>query len=114
MGTVAELARQVLGAGFVVEVEADAASDLVARFAAISGVNSEWLGDVVTGEGLDDIVVDKLRLNVPSTELQEWRAVVAANGALRRLSVDDPSLGAIYARFFQRQASLEEGARDAA
>jgi ABC-2 type transport system ATP-binding protein len=42
------------------------------------------------------------------------RAVVAANGALRRLSVDDPSLGAIYARFFQRQASLEEGARDAA
>src|SRR5260370_15945750 len=30
MGTVAELSRQVLGAGFVVEVEADAAADRVA------------------------------------------------------------------------------------
>ena len=40
--------------------------------------------------------------------------VVAANGALRRLSVDDPSLGAIYTRFFEKQAGSEEGARDAA
>jgi ABC-2 type transport system ATP-binding protein len=31
------------------------------------------------------------------------RAVVAANGALRRLSVEEPSLEAIYTRFFQRQ-----------
>ena len=29
-------------------------------------------------QDLDDIVIDKLRLDVPSTELQEWRAVVAA------------------------------------
>ena len=29
-------------------------------------------------QDLDDIVIDKLRLNAPSTELQEWRAVVAA------------------------------------
>jgi ABC-2 type transport system ATP-binding protein len=28
-------------------------------------------------------------------------AVVAVNGALRKLSVDDPSLEAIYARTFQ-------------
>jgi len=29
-------------------------------------------------EGLDDIVVDKLRLDVPPTDLSEWRQVVAA------------------------------------
>jgi CTP synthase len=29
-------------------------------------------------QGLDDIVVDKLRLEVPATDLSEWRAVVAA------------------------------------
>jgi CTP synthase len=29
-------------------------------------------------EGLDDIVVDKLRLDAPPTDLPEWRAVVAA------------------------------------
>jgi CTP synthase len=29
-------------------------------------------------QGLDDIVVDKLRLDVPSTDLSEWRQVVAA------------------------------------
>jgi CTP synthase len=29
-------------------------------------------------QDLDDIVIDKLRLNAPSTELQEWRAVVTA------------------------------------
>jgi ABC-2 type transport system ATP-binding protein len=42
------------------------------------------------------------------------RAVVAANGALRRLSVDEPSLDAIYARFFQNQATKPQGVRDAA
>jgi ABC-2 type transport system ATP-binding protein len=42
------------------------------------------------------------------------RAVVAANGALRRLSVDEPSLEAIYARFFQNQPSGNAGVRDAA
>src|SRR5258706_4812801 len=104
MGTVAELSRQVLGAGFVVEVEADAATDLVARFNAVPGVISvERAGH------------DRYRLTADRDVRPEAaRAVVAANGALRRLSVDDPSLGAIYARFFQRQASLEEGARDAA
>ena len=39
MGAVAELARQVLGAGFVVEVEADGAG-LARRLAAIPGVTN--------------------------------------------------------------------------
>jgi len=104
MGTVAELARQVLGAGFVVEVEADAPTDLVARFSAVPGVIS------VTRAG-----VDRYRLTADRDVRPEAaRAVVAANGALRRLSVDDPSLDAIYARFFQKQTRQQEGARDAA
>ena len=41
------------------------------------------------------------------------RAVVAADGALTQLSVDTPSLEAIYTRFFQRKAR-PEGVRDAA
>jgi ABC-2 type transport system ATP-binding protein len=104
MGTVAELSRQVLGAGFVVEVEADAATDLVARFNAVPGVISvERAGH------------DRYRLTADRDVRPEAaRAVVAANGALRRLSVDDPSLDAIYARFFQKQTREHEGARDAA
>ena len=42
------------------------------------------------------------------------RAVVAANGSLRRLSVDEPSLEAIYARYFQGQADQPGGTRHAA
>jgi ABC-2 type transport system ATP-binding protein len=104
MGTVAELSRQVLGAGFVVEVEADAATDLVARFNAVPGVISvERAGH------------DRYRLTADRDVRPEAaRVVVAANGALRRLSVDDPSLDAIYARFFQKQTREHEGARDAA
>jgi ABC-2 type transport system ATP-binding protein len=104
MGTVPELARQVLGAGFVVEVEADAAADLDARFSAIPGVGT------VTRVG-----PDRYRLTADRDVRPEAaRAVVAANGALRRLSVDDPSLESIYARFFQNQSVAEEGARNAA
>jgi ABC-2 type transport system ATP-binding protein len=40
------------------------------------------------------------------------RAVVAADGALTRLSVAEPSLDAIYTRFFERSGAKEM--RDAA
>jgi ABC-2 type transport system ATP-binding protein len=42
------------------------------------------------------------------------RAVVAADGALTRLSVEDPSLDSIYTRFFEKQAAAEGEIRDAA
>ena len=104
MGPVKDLARQVLGAGFVVEVEADAASDLDARFGAIPGVSS-----------VERVGVDRYRLTADRDVRSEAaRAVVAANGALRRLSVDDPSLEAIYTRFFSQQTSHDGGQRDAA
>jgi ABC-2 type transport system ATP-binding protein len=106
MGTVPELARQVLGTGYVVEVEADAGAgvDLEARFGAIAGVTAV----VRTGPDHYRVTTDR------DARAEIARAVVASNGALRRLSVDAPSLEAIYTRFFQKQASADEGARDAA
>ena len=41
-------------------------------------------------------------------------AVVAAGGRLKRLSVEDPSLEAIYTHYFQAQADHAQGDRDAA
>jgi len=102
MGAVADLARQVLGAGFVVEVEADG-SGLDRRLAAIPGVSK-----------VDAVAADRFRLTADrDVRPDAARAVVAANGALRRLSVDEPSLDSIYARFFQGKPA-EQGVRDAA
>jgi len=102
MGAVADLARQVLGAGFVVEIEADGAG-LERRLAAIGGVTK-----------VETVAPDRFRLTAErDVRPDAARAVVAANGALRRLSVDEPSLDAIYTRFFQGKPA-EQGVRDAA
>jgi ABC-2 type transport system ATP-binding protein len=101
MGSVAELAVQVLGAGFVVEVEADGAG-IARRLAAIPGVSN-----------VETIAEDRFRMRAErDVRPDAARAVVAANGALRRLSVDEPSLEAIYAHYFQ--SSRSGGVRDAA
>jgi ABC-2 type transport system ATP-binding protein len=42
------------------------------------------------------------------------RAVVSANGSLRQLSVDEPSLEAIYTRYFSDKSRQNEGVRHAA
>jgi ABC-2 type transport system ATP-binding protein len=103
MGAVADLARQVLGAGFVVEVEADG-TGLDRRLAAIPGVTN-----------VETIAADRFRMTADrDVRPDAARAVIAANGALRRLSVDEPSLDAIYARFFQNQAAKPQGVRHAA
>src|SRR5690242_17728991 len=103
MSPVAELPRQVLGAGFVVEVEADG-SGLDRRLAAIPGVTQ-----------VEVVGADRFRLTADhDVRPDAARAVVAANGALRRLSVDEPSLEAIYRRFFQTRPSAPQGVRDAA
>jgi ABC-2 type transport system ATP-binding protein len=103
MGAVAELARQVLGAGFVVEIEADGAG-LARRLAAIPGVSSvETLG------------TDRFRMTADRDVRSDAAyAVVGANGSLRKLSVDEPSLEAIYARYFQDQTARSGGTRHAA
>jgi CTP synthase len=49
--------------------------------AVISGVDADDIYKIpglLHEEGLDDIVVDKLRLDAPPTDLSEWRAVVSA------------------------------------
>ncbi|MBX6426677.1 MAG: ABC transporter ATP-binding protein [Variibacter sp.] len=103
MGTVPELARQVLGGGFAVEVEA-AGEGLAKQLAAIPGVS-----------GVETVAPERYRLHADrDVRPDAARAVVHAGGALRRLSVEEPSLDAVYNRFFQTKARQEEGARHAA
>jgi ABC-2 type transport system ATP-binding protein len=103
MGPVADLARQVLGAGFVVEVEADGPG-LARRLATIAGVSN-----------VETLAADRFRLTADrDVRPDAARAVVAANGSLRRLSVDEPRLEAIYARHFQIRRNASRGARHAA
>ena len=90
MGSVAELSVQVLGAGFVVEVEAEGAG-IAPRLATIQGVSK-----------VERLAEDRFRMTAErDVRPDAARAVVAANGSLKRLSVDEPSLEAIYARTFQ-------------
>jgi ABC-2 type transport system ATP-binding protein len=106
LGTVAELARQVLGGGFVVEVEGavPAGTELEQRLQAIVGVTA-----------VERVSEDRYRLTADRDVRPEAaRAVVAANGALRRLSVADPSLEAIYTQYFQQQKANGQGVRNAA
>src|SRR5258707_13679584 len=88
MGTVGELARQGLGAGFVVDVEAAAApcTQLAARLGAIAGV----LNLQQTAEQTYRLTADH------NVRAEAAPADVAAGGALTRLSVDHPSLNANY------------------
>jgi ABC-2 type transport system ATP-binding protein len=101
IGTVPELARQVLGGGFTVEVEASG-EGLAQHLSAVPGVG-----------GVETIDTDRYRLLADrDVRPDAARAVVQAGGALRRLSVEEPSLDAIYTRYFQNLAY--GGARDAA
>jgi ABC-2 type transport system ATP-binding protein len=94
MGTVAELSVQVLGAGFVVEVEAEG-SGIARRLSTIPGVTR-----------VEQLSADRFRLTAErDVRADAANAVVAVNGALRKLSVDEPSLEEIYARTFQQKAS---------
>ncbi|WP_407117953.1 ABC transporter ATP-binding protein [Bradyrhizobium sp. LMG 9283] len=90
MGAVPELAVKVLGAGFVVEVEADGLG-IARRLAMIPGVTQ-----------VDTLGVDRFRMTAErDVRPDAARAVVTVGGDLRRLSIDEPSLEAIYARYFQ-------------
>ncbi|HET9902776.1 MAG TPA: ABC transporter ATP-binding protein [Xanthobacteraceae bacterium] len=102
IGTVPELARQVLGAGFVVEVEA-AGEGLAGSLSAIRGVSE-----------VENVGPERYRLHADRDVRPEAaKAVVQAGGALRRLSIEEPSLDAIYTRYFQ-DFPTTEGVRNAA
>ena len=92
MGSVPDLARQVLGGGYHVDVEADGPG-LADVLAAVPGVRA-----------VEQIAPGRLRLlSEGDVRPQAAAAVVNAGGQLRRLSVEEPSLDAIYSRYFQGQ-----------
>ena len=98
IGTVPELGREVIGGGFRVEVEAEG-QGLAERLAAVPGVQK------VEAAG-----ANRWRLTCDHDVRPEAAAaVVGAGGRLLRLSVEEPSLEAIYTRYFQ----THEGERHA-
>jgi ABC-2 type transport system ATP-binding protein len=90
MGTVPELGRQVLGGGFRVEVEAQGPG-LAQHLAAVPGVQKV--------ESLSSTQL--LLLADHDVRPEAAAAVVNAGGRLERLAVAEPSLEAIYTRYFQ-------------
>jgi ABC-2 type transport system ATP-binding protein len=101
MGSVADLGRQVLGGGFVVDIEAEGAG-LGERLALIPGVS-----------GVEPIGVGKIRLHADRDVRPEAAAeVVALHGKLKYLGIEEPSLDAIYTRYFENKK--DEGAQHAA
>jgi len=107
MGSVADLGRQVLGGGYVVDIEADGAG-LAERLALIPGVS-----------GVEQIGIGKLRLHADRDVRPEAAAeVVAMQGRLKYLGVQEPSLDAIYTRYFatrpDEEMAMKEGALHAA
>ena len=96
MGSVADLGREVLGVGYVVDIEADGVG-LAERLALIPGVS-----------GVEKPGIGKLRLHADRDVRSEAAAeVVAMQGHLKFLGVQEPSLEAIYTRYFE--ARPEEG-----
>jgi ABC-2 type transport system ATP-binding protein len=105
IGSVAELGRQILGGGYVVDIEADGAG-LADRLALIPGVS-----------GVESTGIGKLRLHADRDVRPEAAAeVVAMHGRLKYLGVQEPSLEAIYTRYFEARPdeAMKEGVRHAA
>jgi ABC-2 type transport system ATP-binding protein len=105
MGSVSELGREVLGAGYVVNIEAEG-TGLAERLARIPGVSD-----------VEQTGVGKLRLHADRDVRPEAAAeVVAMHGRLKYLGVEEPSLEAIYTHYFENRPdeTLKEGARHAA
>jgi len=100
MGTVPELGRQVLGGGFRVEVEAEG-QGLAERLKAVAGVQK-----------VEAVGPNRVRLLAERDVRPEAAvAVVGAGGRLLRLSVEEPSLEAIYTAYFHK---VQKGERHAA
>jgi ABC-2 type transport system ATP-binding protein len=105
IGSVSELGREVLGAGYVVDIEAEGAG-LPERLALIPGVGR-----------VEQTGIGKLRLHAERDVRPEAAAeVVALHGRLKYLGVQEPSLEAIYTHYFEKRPdeTLKEGARHAA
>ncbi len=98
IGTVPELARQVLGGGFHVEVEA-VGHELAEPLKRVPGVSA-----------VEVVSTNHLRLRADrDVRADAAAAVVAAGGRLLRLEVAVPSLEAIYATYFHNMAAQKGG-----
>jgi ABC-2 type transport system ATP-binding protein len=99
IGTVPELGRQVLGGGFRVEVEAEG-QGLGERLAAVPGVQK------VEAAGANRWRM----LSERDVRPEAAAAVVSSGGRLLRLSVEEPSLEAIYAGYFKTHSGERHAA----
>jgi ABC-2 type transport system ATP-binding protein len=99
MGSVPDLGRQVLGGGYIVDIDADGVG-LPERLALIPGVS-----------GVEKTGIGKIRLHADRDVRPEAAAeVVAMQGRLKYHGVQEPNLEAIYTRYFE--ANPEQGARE--
>jgi ABC-2 type transport system ATP-binding protein len=90
MGSVVELANQVLGAGHPILVEASGI-DVPAALRGVEGVQQV----LPEGEGAWRVVADR---EIRATAAQR---IIAAGGSLTRLAELQPSLEEVYTRYFQ-------------
>ncbi len=90
MGTVVELANQVLGAGHPILVEASG-TDVAAALRGIEGVQQV----VADGDGAWRVVADR------DVRAEAAKRIVSAGGSLTRLADLQPSLEEVYTRYFQ-------------
>jgi ABC-2 type transport system ATP-binding protein len=95
MGTVVELANQVLGAGHPILVEASGI-DVAGALRGIEGVQ-QVVPDGANGqeEGAWRVIADR------DVRAEVARRVVSAGGSLTRLAELQPSLEEVYTRYFQ-------------
>ena len=102
IGTVPELAYQVLGGGYNVEVEADG-EGLAEKFSEMAGVRA-----------VDQSGPSRYRLLAERDIRAEAAAVVVnAGGKLRQLAVEQPSLDVIYNHYFKTHPNWQ-GSQNAA
>lgn len=95
MGTVVQLANQVLGAGHPFLVEAEG-TDIAAALRGIEGVQTVVAeGPQVSGGGAWRVMADR---DVRAAAAQR---IVSAGGSLTRLADLQPSLEEVYTRYFQ-------------
>jgi ABC-2 type transport system ATP-binding protein len=91
VGKVSELASQVLGGAYVIEVEADGC-DVQTATQGIEGVGnvSHLASGTVRIDALRDVRADVAN------------AIINAGGKLRRLSMDQSNLDEVYVRYFEK------------
>jgi ABC-2 type transport system ATP-binding protein len=94
IGKVGDLAREVLGGAYVVEVEADGV-DLGAALAGLEGIGR------ITPVGANVSRVDADRDLRPEIA----RRIVAAGGSLRNMAISRSSLDEVYVRYFEQVAN---------